>query len=289
MAVPFDLQRLEVDRRRGGSDCRRDAGGEYAQRMAESGAGQFSVSESGSLLYVPGGIFPAPERSVVWVNRSTAPSSRCRCPHARMRTPRLSPTGSAWPSGLKGTGTSGRSTCPWNVDAADVRGRNARAIWTPDGTRITYGSSTAGFENIFWKPADGSGPAERLTTSTYQQYAQSWSADGQTLLLRGVPSRRRYWTSGPFPSRGPSRKVRPFLQTRFNESYRGILARRTLGGVCVGRIRSQRSVRAALSGSGTAAAGVDRWWHRAGLVARRTGTLLHDRTIDWAGRQASPR
>ncbi len=97
-------------------------------------------------------------------------------------------------------------------------GRNARAIWTPDGTRVTYGSSTAGFENIFWKPADGSGPAERLTTSTYQNVAQSWSADGQTLLFMANHPTTLFdiWT---LSLQGAERKVRPFLQTRFNESY----------------------------------------------------------------------
>ena len=70
MAVPFDLERLEV------------AGGAVAliadvmqaantpNEASDSGAGQFSVSESGSLLYVPGGIFPDPERSLAWVDRT---------------------------------------------------------------------------------------------------------------------------------------------------------------------------------------------------------------------------
>ena len=70
MAVPFDLERLEV------------TGGEVAliadvmqaantpSEASESGAGQFSVSESGSLLYLPGGMFPDPERSLAWVDRT---------------------------------------------------------------------------------------------------------------------------------------------------------------------------------------------------------------------------
>ena len=71
MAVPFDLERLEVT---GGAvaliaDVMQ--AGNTPSRLAESGAGQFSVSESGSLLYVPGGIFPDPERSLVWVDRAT--------------------------------------------------------------------------------------------------------------------------------------------------------------------------------------------------------------------------
>ena len=41
--------------------------------------------------------------------------------------------------------------------------------WTPDSRRITFGSSLGGQENLFWKLADGTGTAERLTTSPLVQ------------------------------------------------------------------------------------------------------------------------
>ncbi len=92
MAVPFDLERLEV------------AGGAVAliadvmqaantpNETYDSGAGQFSVSESGSLLYVPGGIFPDPERSIAWVDRSGA-AQPLALPAKAYASPRLSPDG----------------------------------------------------------------------------------------------------------------------------------------------------------------------------------------------------
>ncbi len=39
--------------------------------------------------------------------------------------------------------------------------------------------------NLFWKPADGSGSAERLTTSEYAQQPYSWSPDGKLSSFTG--------------------------------------------------------------------------------------------------------
>ena len=72
MAVPFDLQQLAAT---GGAvaliaDVMQSVN--TPNESSESGAGQFSVSATGSLLYAPGGIFPDPERSLAWVDRNGA-------------------------------------------------------------------------------------------------------------------------------------------------------------------------------------------------------------------------
>jgi serine/threonine-protein kinase len=217
MAVPFDLQRLKL------------AGGEMAviadvmqagntpNEATDSGAGQFSVSESGSLLYVPGGLFPDPERSLVWVDRAGAVHPLSLPPRAYL-SPRLSSNGRrvvVWTQGDRNIwihdltrGTMTRLTS---------EARNARAIWTPDGTHITYGSTTGGHENLFWRPADGSGPAERLTTSDHLHSAASWSPDGQTLAF--VEARPETgWDIWVLPRLG-DRRARALFQTRFSEAY----------------------------------------------------------------------
>jgi Tol biopolymer transport system component/predicted Ser/Thr protein kinase len=215
-AVPFDRERLAV------------AGGAVAliadvmqaantpNEQYESGAGQFSVSESGSLLYLPGGLFPDPARSLVWVDRTGA-LQPLALPARAYLSPRLSPDGRRvvlWTQGDRNIwihdltrGTLTRFTS---------EARNARAIWTPDGTRVTYGSATGGNENIFWKPADGSGPAERLTTGDTAS-AASWSPDGQTLVFVQQPqgTGTDIWI---LPLSG-DRRPRALLQTRFNEAY----------------------------------------------------------------------
>ena len=217
MAVPFDLDRLAV------------TGGEVAliadvmqsantpNEASESGAGQFSVSETGSLLYLPGGMFPDAERSLTWVDRSSQVQPLA-LPVRAYLSPRISPDGHRvvlWTQGDRNV---------WVYDLArgmltrlTSEGRNARAIWTPDGTRVTFGSSTGGNENIFWKPADGSGPAERLATSDSLQYPAAWSPDGQTLAF--VESRPEtgldIWVL-PFSG---DRRPSAIIQTRFSEAY----------------------------------------------------------------------
>jgi hypothetical protein len=214
--VPFDRERLAV------------AGGAVAliadvmqaantpNEQYESGAGQFSVSESGSLLYVPGGLFPDPERSLVWVDRTGA-LQPLALPARAFVNPRLSPDGRRvvlWTQGDRNI---------WIHDLArgtltrfTSEGRNARAIWTRDGTRVTYGSASGGNENLFWKPADGSGPAERLTTGDSTHSAASWSLDGQTLLF--VDQAPGGTDILALPLSG-DRRPRALIQTRFNESY----------------------------------------------------------------------
>jgi Tol biopolymer transport system component len=42
-------------------------------------------------------------------------------------------------------------------------GRNRFPIWSPDGTRVAFQSASDGDQAIWWQPADGGAPAERLT------------------------------------------------------------------------------------------------------------------------------
>jgi Tol biopolymer transport system component len=95
--------------------------------------------------------------------------------------------------------------------------RNARAAWTPDGTRVTYGSASGGNENIFWKPVDGSGAAERLTTSDHSNFAAAWSPDAQTLAF--VEARPDTGSNIWILPRQGDRRPRAFVETRFAEAY----------------------------------------------------------------------
>src|SRR5262249_55160119 len=57
-----------------------------------------------------------------------------------------------------------------------------------DGRRIAFTSDREGGRKLFWQPADGSGSAEKLTTSGDRQYATSWSPDGRVLVLKDGPA-----------------------------------------------------------------------------------------------------
>jgi Tol biopolymer transport system component len=92
---------------------------------------------------------------------------------------------------------------------------NLNPIWSPDGKRIAFSSDQEGPTSLFRQPADGSGTAERLTTSPYINVAGSWSPDGQTIAFMEVnPSTGNdIWTVGV-----GDRKARPFLKTQYDET-----------------------------------------------------------------------
>jgi serine/threonine-protein kinase len=62
-----------------------------------------------------------------------------------------------------------------------VEGDNSRAIWSPDGQRLLFGSGRGegGTASIVWMPIDGSAETGQLTTSyTTGLFPTSWSPDG---------------------------------------------------------------------------------------------------------------
>ena len=68
---------------------------------------------------------------------------------------------------------------------------DTRALWTPDGQRIIFMSRRAGYPELFWRPADGTGGDERLLARAKDLRdlrADGWSADGRQLLLTEVPA-----------------------------------------------------------------------------------------------------
>ena len=93
--------------------------------------------------------------------------------------------------------------------------QNLMSVWTPDGKRLTFSSTAAGPVNLFWKRVDGSGPAERLTTSVHAQRPSSWSPDGKTLAFIEIISDTAtdIWTLSL--ENGGKAKTRPFLQSPF--------------------------------------------------------------------------
>jgi hypothetical protein len=69
-----------------------------------------------------------------------------------------------------------------------LSGSNWFPIWSPDGSRVTFQSDREGDLGLFWQRADGTGPAERLTTPEpgTAHEPDAWSPDGQTLLFDEV-------------------------------------------------------------------------------------------------------
>jgi len=207
LAVPFDLKRLEVT----GPPVSIVQGVSISRNL---GVAQFSFSGDGSFAYVPGG--PSEDnRTLLWVDRKGT-SRPLQAPPRAYATPRLSPDGQRLAVSLAIRGT-------WVYDLArdtltQLTESGSAPMWTPDGRYVTNGAldQKSGLFNLYRIPADGSGAAERLTTSENPRWLGSWSPDGQVLAFSEVDPTTGYdiWMLG-LPG---DRKPRPFLQTPANES-----------------------------------------------------------------------
>jgi eukaryotic-like serine/threonine-protein kinase len=84
--------------------------------------------------------------------------------------------------------------------------------WTHDGSRIVFGTRIG---KIFWKPSDGSGQREELTHGDYPRYPESVSRDGKWMVFVEIhPTRRRdIWMM----SLEGARQARPLLATDADE------------------------------------------------------------------------
>jgi len=204
MAVPFDAERLQLT----------GAPVPVVENVfqAAGGAAQYSISTTGTLVYVSGSA-GAIQRKLVWVTRNGM-EQPLTAPPLAYGYPRLSPDGRRVAVELDNQ--------IWLYDLSrdtltrfTFEGRtNQSPGWTPDGKHIAFRSNTQGPSNLFWQLADGSGGLERLTTSDRVQNLTSWSGDGQLLAFfePGVATQRDIWVL-----RMNDRKVQSFLQTPFNE------------------------------------------------------------------------
>ena len=209
MAVPFDAQRLAVT-----GAAVPVVGGVLESPV--SGAAQYSISATGSLVYVSGGIESA-QSKLVWVSRNGGEQPVAAPAHPYL-TPRVSPDGRR----VAVTITAQESQT-WLYDLSretmtrfTFEGNyNLIPVWTPDGKRIVFESNKDGPPNLYWQLADSSGGTERLTTSEYINAPFSLSPDGQLLAFIELNSTTGFdiWVL-----RLNDRKAQPFLRTRFNET-----------------------------------------------------------------------
>jgi serine/threonine-protein kinase len=185
--VPFDLKRLEI------------AGGpvpvlEGIRRAfsEQTGTAHFSVSNTGSLVYVPGPASTSSQhRTLVWIDRA-GKAEPLNLPQSAFEFPRLSPNGKMLAFGTD----DGKDAIVWIYDVSGTSPmrrltfarRNRFPIWSADSQRVAFQSDREGDHGIFWQRADGTGAAERLTTSDRDtsHVPQSWSTRGDQFLFAAV-------------------------------------------------------------------------------------------------------
>ena len=199
MAAPFDLERLEV---RGAPVMVVE---QVARGINATGIAHYAVSSTGMLVYVPGATDDNLPRRIAFATRD-GKIQPLDLPAQQYVHPRLSPDGNqlavgtddaggadVWVYDLKTRGSLRRLT---------FAGRNQFPIWTPDGRFLTFQSDRDGDHAIFKQPADGSGPAERVTKPEpgVCMNRSRGIADGKTLSINLIRNGDQgVWTIGPEP------------------------------------------------------------------------------------------
>ena len=174
MVVPFDAEHLETT-----GDAVPVISGVFPN---PSGAANFDVSNNGVMIYLPGDPRGG-NRSLVWVDRlgREEPLRVESQPYANVA---LSPAGDRIVSSVIDA-TSSADVWIHNVMRGTFTrltfdpGGDILPVWTPDGQRVLFQSNRDGV-GLFWKAADGTGSADRLTDVAFFPF--SVSPDGRRLV-----------------------------------------------------------------------------------------------------------
>ena len=183
LAVPFDLPRLAVT---GGAVPIVEG---VKRSQGTTGVAHFSVSSTGSLVFVPGPVSTSSAQSDLALIDRNETVQPLKLPPGAYEYPRLSPDGTRIAFGSE----DGKDAIVWIYDVAGARsarrltleGRNRVPVWSADGARVAFQSDRDGDFGLFWQRADGTTPAERLTKPDKDtaHVPESWSPDGKTLLF----------------------------------------------------------------------------------------------------------
>jgi Tol biopolymer transport system component len=213
-AVPFDLDRLMVT-------------GQAVPVLqgvtpnAINGGAQFSVSNTGTFVYVPGDATSL-EAPIQWVT-SDAKIAPLRPTPTNWRDVAFSPDGQRLAFSVHDGKQADLFIYDWlrdiptrlTFDSSDEVG----PAWTPDGRRIAFSSNRDKTgPNLYWQRADGTGDIQRLTESKNVQFMPSWHPSGKVLAFSELNPGTSFdimilQLEGDESSGWRPRKPTPFLNT----------------------------------------------------------------------------
>jgi serine/threonine-protein kinase len=220
LATAFDPRRLSVSGERVPivEGVRRSDGG-------QTGAAHFSVSNAGSLVYIPGPMSGLVLGDLVFMDRTGA-LEKLQLPSGRYEVVRVSPNGRLLALGIDDV--SGSNVWVYDlVRGTAMRqltfgGRNRFPIWTADGQRVVFQSDREGDSAIFWQRADGTDSAVRLTRPEpgVSHVPESWDPTRDRFLLgASTGANTSLWTFSV-----PEQKAERFGNARSSFPFNAIFA-----------------------------------------------------------------
>jgi serine/threonine protein kinase/Tol biopolymer transport system component len=210
LAQPFDLQRLSFT-------------GEALPiaeqvRVYNTANADFSVSGNGVLAYRRSSVV---NRQLIWFDRRGNQLGAIAVPSDFVGI-RLSPDEKRV-AGIQ-VDTQTRAGDIWLVDLS--RGGASRftshpsyewrPVWSPDGSRIVFGTNRDGPLDLYLKALSGSGQDEALLKSDTQKNPNDWSRDGQFILYDNLDQKTNKLDLWALPLAG-DREPFPLMQTEFDE------------------------------------------------------------------------
>jgi hypothetical protein len=167
-AVPFDAANLTVS---GTPVAVIEGVARTAFPGTSSGNARVAIADAGTMVYIPGPkASTVAESGVGWFDR-TGGAEPIAIQRGPWEQPRRSPDGARlamdaydgksagiWIYELSGASSVGRLTL-------EGQGNNRYPVWSEDSQRVAFQSDREGDTGVFWPLADGTRPAERLTTA----------------------------------------------------------------------------------------------------------------------------
>ena len=187
LAAPFDVARFQIT----GASMPMVEGVARGFGGVGLATSQFSVSDTGTLAYIPGPAATSSGRRTLVSIDSNGTRQPLKIPAGAYLSPRVSPDGrqlavvleadtdvSIWIHDLTAPHSFRRLT-------RENDGKNRFPVWSSDGKRVVFQSDRGGDLGVWWQPADGSAPAERLTTADPEaaHIPESWLPNSQAFYF----------------------------------------------------------------------------------------------------------